>query len=189
VKGAAKERRPSRRRRLIAAERPILLGDGVAGVFARKECAASRDQGSAPGRTPLLGLRSRAAFTLIEVLAALLFLAIAIPAILGAISASSRSAEAAERTVIAAQLAENQLSQIIIDQSNTTGGSVSSNSSGGRGDFGQDYPGYRWEMKEEPWTAAADLTQYTVQVFFSVKGQERSVEISTLIGLPATATP
>jgi type II secretion system protein I len=133
-------------------------------------------------------LHSRAGFTLVEVLAALLFLAIAIPAIMGAISASSRSSEAAERTVIATQLAENQLSQLVVDQSNTTGGTTSSNSGSDRGDFGQDYPGYRWEMKQEPWTSAADLTQYTVQVFFSVKGQERSVELSTLIGLPATTT-
>ncbi len=130
---------------------------------------------------------SRAGFTLVEVLAALLFLAIAIPAILGAIGASSRAGEAAERTAIAAQLAENQLSQVIIDQSNTTGGNSGGNS-GDRGDFGTDYPGYRWEMKQEPWTTAADLTQYTVQVFFAVKGVERHVEISTLVGLPATAT-
>jgi type II secretion system protein I len=148
--------------------------------------------GGSPGRageTPALpgAIRSSAGFTLVEVLAALLFLAIAIPAILGAISASSRSAEAAERSAIAAQLAENQLSQFVVEQSNTTGGTMgTSGSSGDRGDFGTDYPGYRWEMKQEPWTAAADLTQYTIQVFFSVRGQERSVELSTLVGLPPT---
>lgn len=124
-----------------------------------------------------------AGFTLVEVLAALLFLALAIPAVLGAINASSRAGEIAERSAIAGQLAENELSQLVLDQTNTTGGSSGGNS-GDRGDFGTEYPGYRWEMKQEAWTVSPDLTQYTVRVYYSVRGDERSVEMSTVLVPP-----
>jgi type II secretory pathway pseudopilin PulG len=120
-----------------------------------------------------------AAFTLVEVLAAMMFLAIAVPAILTAYSASGRNAEAAERSVLAGELAEKQLSEIIMQEraAATNGGSTSQSS----GDFGTEYPGVRWELAQETWANDASLTQYTMRVFFPVRGSERSVELTTLL--------
>ena len=62
------------------------------GPYSRRARRPPGQAGRPPYPGPLHRLRrTRAGFTLVEVLAALLFLAIAIPAILGAISASSRA--------------------------------------------------------------------------------------------------
>lgn len=122
-------------------------------------------------------------FTFVEIMAAMFFLAIALPVITAAFSLSSRAGEAAERTSLAGQLAENQLNEIVIDQTGSSG-------SAGRGDFGADYPGFRWESRQEAWTVDGNLTQLTVEVFFPVQGRERSVTLTTLLSNSAsTGTP
>jgi len=91
--------------------------------------------------------RKRAGFTFVEVLAALAFLGILIPVVLSAMTVSLRASEIAERSSVAAQLGENMLNEMIVE--NTW------SSAGTRGDFGQDYPGYRWQMTQANWTRAA----------------------------------
>ena len=113
----------------------------------------------------------RKGFTLIEVLAALLFLGILIPAVLRGISIASRASEAAERGNVAGQLAENQLEQVILDGTWSTGG--------GRGDFGADWPLYRWELTSSAWDQDT-MTQLTMKVYFKVQGREQSVQLTTL---------
>ena len=114
---------------------------------------------------------SRKGFTLIEVLAALLFLGILIPAVLRGISIASRASEAAERGNVAGQLAENQLEQVILDGTWSTGA--------GRGDFGADWPLYRWELTSSTWDQDT-MTQLTMKVYFKVQGREQSVQLTTL---------
>lgn len=123
---------------------------------------------------------ARAAFTLVEILAALMFLGLAVPVLLSAFSASGRNAEAAERTVLAAELAEKQLNEVIMqERAAATGGSSSTSSRGG--ELGAEYPGYRWELEQQSWASDSAVTEYTVRVYFPVRGQERSVELSTLL--------
>jgi Tfp pilus assembly protein PilV len=110
-------------------------------------------------------------FTLVEVLAALLFLGILIPAIMTALTSSNRAAVVSERSVIAAELGENKLNEIIAEESWTSAGS--------RGDFGTDWPGYRWELKQTAWNSA-DVTELTITVFYSVQANEQQVQFSTL---------
>jgi type II secretory pathway pseudopilin PulG len=119
-------------------------------------------------------------FTLVEVLAALLFLAVSIPAILGALSISSRAAEIAERTSLAGQLAENELGELIVAQSGT--GRMAET----RGEF-TDNPGYRWEATQET-GALSPSDMLTIRVFFQVQGKERSVALSTLLSSTSSTT-
>ncbi len=123
--------------------------------------------------------QSAAAFTFIEVLAAMLFLAILMPVVVGAITASNRVAVAAERSGVAAQLAENKLGELVI------GNAWSSAET--RGDFGADWPGFRWELTQGTWESGA-MVELTMQVFFQVQSAEHSVGLSTLVddSIPAS---
>ena len=145
----------------------------------------------------------RSAFTLVEVLAALLFLAIAVPAIVGALSVASRTSEVAERSSIAGGLAENKLNEMLVD--NAWQSAAQSN-----GDCGADYPSYHWQMSTQTWaggtnttgtgattptttsttgtTGTSSLTELSVEVFYPVQGSEHNVRLTTVVNSSATAT-
>ena len=122
-------------------------------------------------------MRKTSGFTFAEVLAAMVFLAILVPAIIEGISISSRASVLCERGATAAELAQNKLDELILD------GTWASGDAGG--DFGDDWPGYRWETTQSTWDMDA-MTLLSVKVSFNVQGQERSVSLSTLVN-PATA--
>ena len=126
--------------------------------------------------------RRRGAFTFVEVLAALAFLGALIPVIVSALAISNRAGVISERTMIATQLAENQLNELMVGNAWS--------SAEARGEFGDDRPGYRWEMTRAAWEAG-EMTEVTVAVFFPVQGSEHSVRLSTLANesLVAPTTP
>ena len=113
----------------------------------------------------------RHGFTFVEVLAALAFLGILIPVVVSALQVSNRAAVAAERSTVAAQLGENRLNEMLADDSWSSAGT--------RGDFGQDWKGYRWELAQSSWASGA-MTELSMTVFFQVQGREHSVQLSTL---------
>ena len=115
--------------------------------------------------------KSRGAFTFVEVLAALAFLGIVIPVVISAMVTSNRAAVTAERSAIAVQLGENQLSELLLGNAWTSAGS--------RGDFGTDRPGYRWELKKATWQAT-EMTELSLEVIFQVQGNDHAVRLSTL---------
>ena len=117
-------------------------------------------------------MNRRSAFTFVEVLAAMAFLGILIPVLVSALHLSSGVGETAERSTIAAQLGENRLNEL------TLGDAWSSAQSGG--DFGTDFPGYRWELKKTDWQTGA-MTELVMDVFFTVQGRELDVRLSTLV--------
>ena len=117
-----------------------------------------------------------AAFTFVEVLAALAFLGILVPVIVSALMLAGRAGETSERMTVAAQLAENELSQLMI--ANAWQATPS------RGDFGPQFTGYRWEFSEADWQAGS-MSQLTVTVYFQVQGKEHSVSLSTLANASA----
>lgn len=112
------------------------------------------------------------AFTFVEVLAAMVFLGLVIPVVVSALTVSNRAGVAAERGSIAAQLAENRLSELTLGNEWTSASS--------RGDFGLDWPGYRWELTKTDWQSGA-MTELTVTVIYTVQGTERDVRVSTLV--------
>jgi hypothetical protein len=134
------------------------------------------------------------------VLAALIFLAILVPAVIEGLTIANRVSVVTERSAVAGELAENKLNELLVDGTSTnppsssssvsspfsssasSSASSSSDSIGGSGgDFGDEWPGYRWESTEEAWDQDDTMTELDVQVFFHVQGQEHSVTLSTLV--------
>jgi type II secretory pathway pseudopilin PulG len=129
--------------------------------FAVKKCSGRR--------------RGVEAFTLAEVLAALLFMAIVIPVALQGLRIASRAGEIAERKREAARVAERILNESIV----TTNWSKSALT-------GTAYEAdreYNWSLRTESWTEATTATAMqllTVNVDYPVQGEKYTVEMSTL---------
>src|ERR1700761_3307778 len=100
--------------------------------------------------------RLHAAFTLVEVLAAMAFLAILVPVLVSALRVSTRNSEAGERSANALQLGENKLNELLLNDAWSTGQN--------RGDFGTDWPGYTWEMSNENWSEDSNMTSLVMTV-------------------------
>ena len=81
---------------------------------------------------------SNKGFTLLEVMIAVAIIAIALTTLLGSQSQSVSFANSAKFETMAALLAQSKMSEIGMQEKKT----LSSES----GDFGDDYPGYAWEV-------------------------------------------
>lgn len=126
---------------------------------------------------------SRDGFTLIEVLAAMLLIAIALPAVMKGIAAASSSASSTRHRSEAAGLAEAKLNELVV--SNDWQGSLLA------GDFGQDWPEYRWQATVQAWpldTTSAGIQELDLRVIWMSRGQEDSLMVSTLVYARSTAT-
>jgi Tfp pilus assembly protein PilV len=134
------------------------------------------------GYKPSPGQRA-AGFTFVEVLAALLFLAIVVPAIVQALSIANRASVMTERHAIAGEYAENKLNELLT-------GNAWANAPNSSGDFGGGAPGYRWKMSSSNWAADTvnQMTELAVDVYYTVQGREYSVHLSTLVSQPTTTT-
>ena len=115
--------------------------------------------------------RPSAGFTLAEVLAALLFLAIVIPAAIEAMHVATLAGAVAARKGAAARVAEKVLNQSIV-LTNWNGGMQSGTVTEGAVD-------YRWKLTQQTWTEN-DFQLLTAEVTFSAQGKDYGVKISTL---------
>ncbi len=116
--------------------------------------------------------RSCRAFTLVEILATLAFLGLVIPVAVKAVLMASRAGEISERSMIAEQLGENKLGELMLANAWTSAES--------RGTFSDDRPGYRWELKRNDWQSGA-MTELDLDVFYPVQGGEQTLRLSTLV--------
>ena len=116
--------------------------------------------------------KQRAAFTLVEVLAALMLAAIVLPIAIRGISLATSAAGEAKRQIEAGSLAEAKLAELI-----ATGEWQSSDLSG---DCGDAWPEYRWsaEVMESGETA---VHQLDVRVEWTARGHARDVALTTLV--------
>ena len=134
--------------------------------FARKAASNEPNSGGAP----------RAGFTLAEVMAALVFMAIVIPVALGGLGVASRAGEVAARKSEAALVAERILMENIV----TTNTDVAVQT----GTTRQGIRDFKWTMRSEPWNLDGNLTQMrllSVEVTFTTQGRDYPVRMSTLI--------
>ena len=116
--------------------------------------------------------RRIAAFTLAEVLAALVFMAIVIPVALKALGVANRAGEVSYRKGAAARVGERVLNEMLV-----TSQSQSLSQTGVAYEGQQQY---RWTIRSEPWTQDAMLL-VSVEVIFAVQGRDYDVHLSTLV--------
>ena len=117
-----------------------------------------------------------AGFTLAEVLAALVFMAILIPVALEGLSIASRAGEVAARKGEAALLAERLLNQAVVEGS--------WDKALQNGTARQGIRDFRWTLRSEPWTLdpyQSAMRLLTVEVVFTARGQDYPVRMSTLV--------
>ena len=115
-------------------------------------------------------------FTLVEVLAAIVLTAIVLPVAMEGISLATSVADAARNRTEAAGLARSKLAELQV-----TRGWQAGNLSG---DFGEDFPKYRWRADFAPWNSTT-LQQLDVRVTWNAAGREMSVTVSTLVDTEA----
>jgi type II secretory pathway pseudopilin PulG len=120
-------------------------------------------------------------FTLAEVLAAMLFMAITIPVAVQGVIIANRAGTVAERKRQAASLADQCLKeQIISDQWRTQAQQ--------EGDFTGDWADFHWALKADSWDTDSTMKIITATVTFRVQGQEYQVSVSTLALAEAPTT-
>lgn len=112
-----------------------------------------------------------AAFTLVEILVTLVFMGVVLPAVVSALLVANRASITADRAAVAGQLAQNELSELLV-------GDLWA-SSPNRGDFGKEHPGYSWIYSQRQWPQGP-MTELTVEVKFQVQGHDQSVKLVTL---------
>ncbi len=115
-------------------------------------------------------------FTLAEVLAALVFMAILIPVALEGLSLASRAGEVAARKSEAALVGERILNETIV----TTNWNKNLQS----GVLRQGITEFRWTLRNDPWNLDPGLNtlrQLSVQVKFAAQGRDYAVQMSTLV--------
>lgn len=120
------------------------------------------------------------AFTLAEVLAALLFLAIVIPTAVEAVHVASLAGEVAARKGAAARVADRILNESIVT-TNWSGGLKSGTVTEGIEDF-------QWRLTVQNWPSDA-MQLLTAEVTYSAQGRDYTVRLSTLANLPAATQP
>ena len=123
---------------------------------------------------------NRSGFTLAETLAALVFMAIVIPAAVEALHVASGAGEIAVRKAEAAHIADRVLNQSLVMTNWSTG------AQSGVADEGSDE--FHWTLKSQNWPQDA-MEQLTANVTFLTQGREYSVELSTLANLQTQNTP
>src|SRR5215469_6825010 len=123
---------------------------------------------------------SSSGFTLAETLAALVFMAIVIPAAVEALHVASGAGEIAVRKAEAAHIADRVLNQSLV-MTNWSTGPQSGVADEGANEF-------HWTLKSENWPQDA-MELLTADVSFSTQGREYSVELSTLANLQTQNGP
>jgi len=117
-------------------------------------------------------LRLRRAFTLAEVLAALAFMAIVIPVAVEGLRVANAAAQSGQRKAVAARIADRVLNEWIVTHRTQTPAQSGTVEDGALQ--------FRWVLRTQPWTQDT-MRLITVQVFYSVQGQEFEVHVSTLL--------
>src|SRR5689334_24167611 len=118
---------------------------------------------------------SRAAFTLAEVLAALLFMAIVVPVAIEGLHIASLAGAVAATKGQAARIAQQVLNDNLVSTNWTQ--TLQGTTTEGQRVFG-------WVLQSDPWTqdpSQSVMRQLSVQVTYNVRGKDYQVKLSTLV--------
>ena len=114
----------------------------------------------------------RGGFTFIELLATVVFLGIIMPVAMQSIGLCTRLGGQSRRQIEVASLARAKLTELTCSSDWKTGEK--------NGDFGTDWPGYRWTATVYNWTDST-VSQLDLTVTWQSQGRQRSVTLSTLV--------
>ncbi len=119
--------------------------------------------------------RALRAFTLAEVLAAMMFMAIVIPVAVQGLRIASLAGEVGQRKIVAARIGNKILNELKV-----TGQLQNSSQSGVVKENGLNY---KWSARSEMWTedATSPMTLVTLTVAYSAQGRNYDVRLSTLL--------
>jgi type II secretory pathway pseudopilin PulG len=148
---------------------------------------------------PPSAARHRAGFTLAEVLVALGFIAVIAPVAVQGLKLASLAGEVSQRKILAMRVAERVLNETIVTGQWNTSGLSGTEQAGA-------IP-LRWNIRNEPWTALANVTGIntanginqsfvngnnlhllSVDVSFPVQGQTYAVHLSTVVDITKQVT-
>ena len=121
---------------------------------------------------------ARGGFTLVEVLAAMVLIGVVLPIAMTAVSNALHVASVARHSAEAARLAQSKLEELQL-----SGDSLAS----GGGDFGQDYPRYKWTSQVGTSANEYGLVEVRVFVTWLDRNQDRSVSVSTFVSDSSTS--
>ncbi len=121
--------------------------------------------------------QKNAGFTLAEVLAALVLMAVLIPVVVSALRVASLSGEVAKGKDAASRIADRVLNETVVT---LPAGSIALN-----GTIDENARSYRWTLQRETWpvmlTSTSVLQVLTVNVSFAAQGRNYDVGLSTLV--------
>lgn len=109
-------------------------------------------------------------FTLPEVLAALLLAAIVLPVVLRGVSLAMFASVDARHRLEAISLAETKLAEL-------SGSSTSTMNGSSGGDFGPDYPLFKWSATSS--SMDTDLSEIRVRVSWEARGHQQWIDLSS----------
>jgi len=115
---------------------------------------------------------SQSGFTLAEVLAALVFMAIVIPVAVQGLRIASLTGEVAVRKAEARSVAERVLTENIV--------TTNWNKSGLSGALTEGKHQFRWLLRNDPWLQEP-IRLLSVQVMYAVQGRNYDLRLSTLV--------
>ena len=111
-------------------------------------------------------------FTLLEILATFVLIVIIIPVAMKGLGMIMRLTDQSVQKVEACSLAETKLTELVVTQDYLNGSM--------NGDFGEDWPKYRWEAQVKDWSGVS-VKEITVLVYWQEKLFEQGVALSTLV--------
>jgi hypothetical protein len=124
--------------------------------------------------------RGAAGFTLAEVLAALMFLAIVIPTAVEALHVATLAGEVAARKSEAARIADRVLNESIVTTNWVSGV--------GSGTVTEGILDFRWRLTAQSWPQDS-MQLLTAEVAYTAQGKNYTVHLSTLANYQTLATP
>jgi len=108
----------------------------------------------------------------LEILATFVLIVIIIPVAMKGLGMIMRLTDQSVQKVEACSLAETKLTELVITQDYLNGSM--------NGDFGEDWPKYRWEAQVVDWSGVS-VKEVTVFVYWQEKMLEEAVTLSTLV--------
>ena len=115
--------------------------------------------------------RRHGGFTFVELLATVVLIGIIMPVAMRTIALCTSLAGMSRKETEAASLARTQLTELVTSGDWQSGGRA--------GDFGSDWPGYRWTVEVSNWTDAV-VSEIDLTVHWQSRGRDHSVTLSTL---------